>query len=402
MVRLWHTCPALTSGRGFFPCGPVCYGTGRVATLCAVAMKQPDFLRKRAEAAEHRAADVALSLSGLLLRPSHERGDLGGRLADLATRRDELAGLVMQMRQVVCPPAVHERRPVHGAVATPQYLRDLRMRLRSLDKAMVAAGVCAAGHEWPLMPDPRPVLDLGAAQDRVIAQVLTGATDAITPQPQTGEAVEHGCFPDIGLLASRFMHCIHLAHRILLARKQMSPVRFIDIGCGGGLKVAMAAQVFARSEGLDYDAGYVAAAERAFLGMGATRCRAFEADGMTFDRYGDYDVLYLFKPMYEPALYALEARVVGDAPPVAIIIAPGDGFEFRAEALGLTRIAGAVYVKGTGAGALASLVAETRRIGPHIVCPDHVLAAEAGWVAPLWQACQANGIDPDRLHIGEG
>ena len=365
-------------------------------------MKEPDFLRKRAETAEHRAADVALSLSGLLLRPSHDRGDLGGRLADLATLREELARLVTQMRQVVGPPTLNERRPLRGAAATPQYLRDLRMRLRVWDKAVAAAGVCAAGHEWPLLPDPRPVLDLGAAQDRVIAKVLTGATDAITPQPQTGEAVEHGCFPDIGLHAGRFMHCIHLAHRILLARKHVSPVRFIDIGCGGGLKVAMAAQVFARSEGLDYDAGYVAAAERAFLGMGATRCHAFEADGISFDHYGDYDVLYFFKPMYEPALYALEARVVEDAPPVAIIIAPGDGFEYRAEALGLSRIAGAVYVKVTGAGALASLVNETRRMGPHIVCPDQVLPAEAGWVAPLWQACQANGIDPDRLHTGEG
>ena len=364
-------------------------------------MRKPEHLRDLTEAAEVRAAAMGLSLAEDLMCPTLSRGAVAERLASLSVLRDEVGRQVAQMRQVVGPPTLHERRPLRGVIATPQYLRDLRLRLRLWDRAMAAVAVCAAGHDWPLMPDPRPVLDLGAAQDRLIAEVLTRATDAVNPQPQTAAAVDLGCFPDIPLNAARFLRNIHLAHRMLLARKQAGPVRFIDIGCGGGLKVVLAAQVFAVAEGLDYDAGYVAAANRNLAAMRAARCCAFLADGMIFAGYADYQVLYLYAPMYEPELLTLETIVAQAARPGAIVISPSHRFELRAEGLGLTRIHDAVYVKGIAAAEAVALATETRRMGPHIVSPDHRLAAEATWVAPLWRACQANGIDPDRLQTGD-
>ena len=357
-------------------------------------MREPDLLRQRTEVAEHRAATLAQALTADLLRPTPARGATGDLLANLTAARDDLGRLVMQMRQVTGPPTLHERRPVRGQIATAQYLRDLRARLRLCDQALAAAAVCGAGHDWPLLPDPVPVLDLAAVQERLNADLLTAMTYALTPAPQTADAVDLGCFPDIPLHAARFMRNIHLAHRMLLARKHAGPARFIDIGCGGGLRVAQAAQIFAVADGLDYDAGYVAAAEHAFAAMCNPRCRAFLGDGMTFDGYAGYDVLYFFEPMYQPELLAMEARMVGRSRPDVIVIAPGHHFEFRAAGLGLTRINDAVYVKDS---ATAALLAETRRMGPHVTSPDHRLPPVASWVAPLWRACLANGIDPDAV-----
>jgi hypothetical protein len=367
---------------------------------CISAMRDPEHLRRLAEAVEGRAAALVRSISEDLMRPTSARQAVGDLMAGLAETRYELGRLMMQMRQVVGPHSPHERRPHRGGLTTAQYLRDLKVRLRLCDQAMAGAAVCVAGHDWPLLPDPPSVLDLAAPQARVIADVLTRATNALTPQPQTAAAVDLGCFPDIPLSAARFVRYVHLAHRLLLARKQAGPVRFIDIGCGGGLKVMLAAEVFDLAEGLDYDAGYVASAVRAFAATGATRCRVFQADGLTFAEYGNYQVLYLYEPMYEPELLMLERIVADAAQPGSIVISPSHRFELRAEALGLTRIAGAVYVRGISADEAEALVAETRRMGPHIADPDLRLPPEAGWVAPLWRASLANGIDPDRLQVG--
>ncbi len=367
-------------------------GSRAASTRGAIAMREPDQLRKRTEAAEERAASLARALTDDLMRPTPERGDGSDLLVRLCAARADLGRMVMQMRQVTGPPTLHERRPVRGAIAASQYLRDLRARLRLCDQALAAAAVCVGGHDWPLVPEPAPVLDLGAVQDRLNADLLTAMTYALTPAPQTADAVDLGCFPDIPLHAARFMRNIHLAHRMLLARKHAGPVRFIDIGCGGGLRVAQAAQIFAVADGLDYDAGYVAAASQAFAALRSTRCRAFLADGMTFDGYAGYDVLYFFEPMYQPELLVMEARMVGQSRAGVIVIAPGHHFEFRAAGLGLTRIHDAVYVKDTDT---AAWLAETRRMGPHVASPDHCLPPVAGWVAPLWRACLANGIDPD-------
>ena len=357
-------------------------------------MREPDQLRQRTGAAEDRVATLAQAMAEDLMRPTPQRGAVADLLASLCAARDDLGRMLMQMRQVTGPPTLHERRAVRGQIAASQYLRDLRARLRLCDQALAAATVCIAGHDWPLVPDPAPVLDLGAMQDRLNADLLTVMTYALTLAPQTADAVDLGCFPDIPLHAARFMRNIHLAHRMLLARKHAGPVRFIDIGCGGGLRVAQAAQIFAVADGLDYDAGYVAAAEHAFAAMRTPRCRAFLGDGMTFDGYAGYDVLYFFEPMYQPELLVMEARMVGRSRPDVIVIAPGHHFEFRAAGLGLTRINDAVYVKDTDT---AALVAETRRMGPHVASPDHRLPPVASWVAPLWRACLANGIDPDAV-----
>ena len=250
------------------------------------------------------------------------------------------------------------------------------------------------------MPDPRPPFDLGQGQDRAIANVLTRATYAVTTPAQSADAVDLGCYPDIPLNAARFMCNIHLAHRMTLARKQRAPVRFIDVGCGSGLKVALAAQVFGQADGLDYDAGYAAAATRILAAMGAAHSRVFQADAMTFDGFAGYEVIYFYEPMYEPGLMTLEARVIGAARPGTIVIAPSQRFIQRAAGLGLVRINDAVYLKGEPSDGVEALITETRRMGPHFVGPDHRLPPEATWVAPLWHACLANGIDPDQTPVG--
>jgi len=49
----------------------------------------------------------------------------------------------------------------------------------------------------------------------------------------------------------------------------------------------------------------------------------------------------------------------------------------------------AVMAKG-----LADLLAETRRMGPHVYGVDDDPPQGLGWLRPLWLACTANGIRP--------
>lgn len=161
------------------------------------------------------------------------------------------------------------------------------------------------------------------------------------------------------------------------------------------MKVALAARFFDRADGLDYDPGYVEAARANLEMMQADRCRAFQADGVTFGGYGDYDVIYVFKPMDDArGLREMELRITSDCRPGTVLIAPYTEFRLRFDSLGCQHVAADVFLSDSDPAAAAALAAAARRIGPHQLWHGSEVPRGAGWPRPLWLACQANGIRP--------
>jgi len=178
--------------------------------------------------------------------------------------------------------------------------------------------------------------------------IFNDVHEMLARNSQDTEAHEHGCFPDISLPQSIFIEHVHAAHRVLLAKRLKHPTRFLDVGCGGGLKVLSASKFFGRADGLEYDAGYATTAGRLFEMSGAGTCSVIHGDGLIYDDYARYDVIYFYRPMRDyDLLHQLEEQIVNTALPGTLIIAPYLMFDHRYKELGCGRIANRLYATQT-------------------------------------------------------
>ncbi|WP_263719835.1 class I SAM-dependent methyltransferase [Albidovulum sediminicola] len=277
--------------------------------------------------------------------------------------------------------------------AETQYCKDLRKRLGQWRAVIAALRQIEKRANFALIPADRPILDPRAGMEEILDITFTRAHRAVNPAVQTKDAAAHGCFADIPTRVSLFLEIAQLAYRVLLARRHTGPGRFLDVGCGSGIKVALATQIFATADGIEYDPGYAENARRALPLLRADRGRIFEGDALAFDSYGDYDVIYLYRPMQNDALMRqLEERILDQARPGTLLLAPYAMIE--AHCPRIRKIAHCVYAVGLSAAEVEGLKRQTLRIGPHIVAPDRRLPKQIGWLAPLWEACEANGFDP--------
>ena len=82
--------------------------------------------------------------------------------------------------------------------------------------------------------------------------------------------------------------------------------KFLDVGSGIGEKsfLAYALGGFSHCDGIEFDPRTQAIAQFLLQQMSTQEpypIRFEQADALTFDRYGDYDVIYMFRPMHEPS-----------------------------------------------------------------------------------------------------
>ncbi|MBE3639613.1 methyltransferase domain-containing protein [Mangrovicoccus algicola] len=202
----------------------------------------------------------------------------------------------------------------------------------------------------PLIDDPDRLPPVAAMRERVSDRLFAQLHALLNEEEQDPAAREHGCFADIPLAQSLFLREMHAARRCLIAARPGRPMRFLDIGCGAGLKVISAAPYFDRCAGLEYDPGYAARARGLFAGLPHDRCRVIEGDALSFAGYGDFDVLYFFRPMRDDATLArLEARIAAGARPGTLLVAPYRIFATRAADLGCAHVAGHVWLAGADA-----------------------------------------------------
>jgi hypothetical protein len=273
-------------------------------------------------------------------------------------------------------------------------LREGKFQLARWEAMRSAVLEQLAGERRPLIPRPLARHDPLAAQLAVSDAAFLAMHAMANPNGQAAEAKAHGCHPDIRMRPSRFLEYAHAAYRLLLAMRRPAPVRFLDVGCGGGGKVLLAAGFFDAADGLEYDPGYAEAAGALFAATGAARCRAIRGDALTFEGYGGYDVVYFYEPMTDHAkLRAMEDRIVGQVRPGTVLIAPYQPFLLRSDALGCPQVARSVHVAGITAEAAAALEAEAERTGV-AVARDGAGDRRLGSWAPVVAASRANGFDP--------
>ena len=220
---------------------------------------------------------------------------------------------------------------------------------------------------------------------------------ALNGAQQSEEAIQRSCFPDIGLPNSDFLAHLHAAYRLCLALKRTKGVRFLDVGCGGGLKVYSALRYFEDAQGFDLEPAYVEASERLFSLDPTAKATVFKQDALTFEGYDAFDVIYFYRPISDDAvLHQLEERITSMARPETVLIAPYITFPERFESLGCGRVSGAVYLAQTSQKKADAYRRLAERIGSFVPQPDPP-APHSIWT-PLIEASRANGYDFPHRH----
>lgn len=339
---------------------------------------------------EAEAAAVAAGIAQALARPAFRR-------PTQAQAIETLRGLLDLARQE----ALRERRAL-GVGLHPmrsqghdrsRRLRQQVIRLRLWDQVLATLAQIERRQSFALLSSDHDRLDLRRAEHRIGDHSFTGAHRLINPAAQSASAEQLGCYADIPTRVGLFLRIAHLAYRITLAQRRPAPTRFLDVGCGGGMKVVMGARFFDAAQGIEYDPAYAEVARQTLQQLQARRCAITQGDALAFDGYGEYDVIFLYRPLQDDVRLArLESRILAQARPGTVILAPYEvaGAHWQ----GAVQIADHVHVAGLQAGATAGLLREVRRIGPHVADPDARLPKAIGWLSPLWRACLAAGYDP--------
>ncbi len=133
---------------------------------------------------------------------------------------------------------------------------------------------------------------------------------------------ETGIYDFIPLCPSVFLSDIDFAKSLFDSDVR---IKFLDVGCGIGTKLVLASGPFNYNvDGIEINKKYVDFYNNKFskfLFPFENAPKIFHADGRTFERYNEYDVIYFYCPMCKYELQReLEKQIVARAKKGAIII----------------------------------------------------------------------------------
>lgn len=263
-------------------------------------------------------------------------------------------------------------------------------------------------HPLALLPDPPGHDSAEGMESAALERFFEHLHLALSPKAPlltTGDL--HG---DIPLPMIRFLHLIRAAGRLLRALDRPEPWSFVDVGCGLGLKLLAAQEVFDQLAGVEIDAATAARAKRL---LSAARRNRMQADAsptpwltgtlpparatihagnaLDFTGYGNFDVIYAYRPIAEPKARArLEHRMVGMAQPGTILILPYPD----AVPQGCDLLAPGLYWKPLSGMATTTLVQRAGHIGPQRAVPVAEPQGDQGFATPLAHALRHWGHRP--------
>lgn len=350
--------------------------------------QQPaDALRRTLAAHEAELDRAALDCAAHLRLPL-SRADRKALEAGLA----HLSGILL--RVTMTANRIRFAKDGAGAEIRQRSLAEVDARVYKLSQVMAGIHRIKTARPQKLYPPDEAPRDLRSEQALASDRVYIALNKVVNPESQNAAAKTLGCWSDIPLPPSQFLGHAHAAYRTALAQRRPGPLRFLDVGCGGGIKVLLAAEFFPRADGLEYDAGYAATARQVLDRAGRLPSQIIHGDALSFEGYGAYDVIYFYQPMKSiEGLQALEQRIATKARPGTILIAPYGLFSERAESLGCGRIDGAVYLAGTSAVDAQGIRARAEHVGVEIPRPEDWKYLQGGYLKTLIDACHAAGYE---------
>ncbi len=266
-----------------------------------------------------------------------------------------------------------------------------RLSMNALPRVRDLVLAQAAPPRRPLLPDPAARAAALHTHHAATDALLDRLHALITTPAQHASAAEAGCRGDEPLPMSQFVALAHAAFRAHLARRlEPRPIRFLDVGCGAGLKLLCAERFFGSCHGIELDPGVAQAARGLLAAAEAGQCEILDGDARDFASYDWFDVIFLYEPMTDPGATAdLERHVVSRMARGALLIAPNRGFATRAGDLGLARVAGELWQAGVSHRAARALRRAAEFTGLDIPSPA---GRPLGLWAPVLVASRANGF----------
>jgi SAM-dependent methyltransferase len=342
-------------------------------------------------AVENELLAVTTRLSAVLTQPHDVRdraaiAEYWDRCLDLRRHHDRSIAVAPQWEAGATIPGGD----MSVVMGRRDLLRAARWRAGQWHKVAELLGRQANARAQQLITT-RPVHPSGA-EDGLVTNLMRALHMMANPTNQQQVGIRDSGFPDLGLSGEYFANLMQAAYRISLALDKPRPLRFLDVGCGGGTKVFGAASFFERAEGLEFDSGYLAAAQWFLDRVHAPQTRVYQADAQTFEKYGDYDVVYLYRPLRRDGdLANLEARIIEQVKPGTIIVAPYVGFKLDGANPAAPRVAESVHVAHFTQDQADALRKRAEMIGPDVRLESPRLEADWGFWRPLLVASRQNG-----------
>ncbi|MEL6466885.1 MAG: class I SAM-dependent methyltransferase [Pseudomonadota bacterium] len=340
-------------------------------------------------AIQAKLADIATELARQLDMGHHDRDATTIRDAwrRIDQHRGRLSSLYRSMRKVERKPRAGLSRKDYEVQRThTEGTKALQRCLRLWDRIedMVMQHIDPVASPIKLKRDAN-------ASDPMLSMLHVALHRLANPNAQTKDANDYGCFADIPLSIQPFEGLMLAAYRLLVVQGRADTARFLDIGCGGGTKVFAASHFFPICDGLDYDPAYVAAGQRTLNLLNTKRCSIFEADGITFDGYDAYDVIYFYRPLRDDEMLAkLERRVFDTARPGTVVIALYDHFLTARAGIEAAKIIGPIFIAGVSQADADALHAEAERTSPSLLQRARHQISDPGFWTPILEATRYN------------
>lgn len=346
-------------------------------------------------------------------------------MSELSQIEKELAKLTQQLAEFLLLPPLERSTPGFAKVWRPisRYRVLLRTALREKGSALadprtrsgnqpeieMQMRYNAATHRLRLWPQIEDLVNKQVTLERrdLMAPIssymdgthnryvnsLYSALHALALPPT--EAMRHriqGSHADISLPATHFEALCHAAYRVCLAQGRNAPLRFLDVGCGGGTKIVAASSFFPIAHGIDNHPSSVKMGQSVVERLGFPRGSVTEANALTFDGYGDYDIIYFFRPIsVREDLKAMEDRILANARPGTILIAPYHGFTAEHDDPRCANISPSIYVAHEPPYQVEHLRKRAELIGNDAPPHDSAASGKLGYWKPVIEASRRNG-----------
>lgn len=345
----------------------------------------PEFEKLEAE-----LAPLTLRLADFLSLPPTERSTPGFAKIwrPISRYRVQLRSALQESGSVLSDPRYRDAHRSEIEQRVRYNAAHTRLRLWSRVEDMVNKQVSPVRKD--LMPQPQDYME--GAHNRYVNHLYSALHTLALPSAEAMMNRLSDAHPDVALPATHFEALMHAAYRICLAQGRDTAPRFLDVGCGGGTKIWAAMPFFPDAKGLENNPTQVQVGSAALAKLDAPSNCIMEADARCFDDYASYDVIYFYRPLKDPdGLKEMEDRIMAQARPGSLLIAPYLGFSGEQDDMRCSRIAPSIYIAGTAPYQVEALRQRAEMIGTEAPAHNSATDAALGYWRPVVEASRRNG-----------